>query len=102
LVRNTSSTSTYPEFICVKAQCNGTSSITFTLANNQSTTCTSTGQVRTVTGYTGNLTCPDIAQFCQWYYRACPNSCSSNGYCVNGVCQCHASYTGADCSTLIG
>jgi hypothetical protein len=31
-------------------------------------------------------------------YAACPSSCSNNGACVKGVCQCQEGYLSVDCS----
>ncbi|MCP9266339.1 Kelch domain-containing protein family protein [Dirofilaria immitis] len=34
-------------------------------------------------------------------YGKCPNNCTSNGKCIEGVCGCYEGYTGAQCDTLI-
>ncbi len=41
-------------------------------------------------------------EFCKDFYRECPNSCTSKGYCVKGVCECRAGFGGADCSVAGG
>lgn len=33
---------------------------------------------------------------------SCPNNCSGNGLCTNGVCACAPGLTGADCSQPVG
>ena len=31
----------------------------------------------------------------------CPNNCNSNGYCLNGICECFPSFHGVDCSMRV-
>jgi hypothetical protein len=31
----------------------------------------------------------------------CPRGCSGNGECINGVCLCMSTHTGADCATEV-
>lgn len=31
----------------------------------------------------------------------CPRGCSGNGECINGVCLCMSTHTGADCVTEV-
>jgi len=31
----------------------------------------------------------------------CPSGCSGNGECINGVCLCMSTHTGADCATEV-
>ena len=40
--------------------------------------------------------CPKAEAVCP--YWGCPNDCSGNGRCYNGVCSCHLGHVGDDCS----
>lgn len=46
----------------------------------------------------GSITCPNIKRFCKNQRLLCPNWCSNNGFCTNGVCNCKEGYAGTDCS----
>lgn len=35
-------------------------------------------------------------------HASCPNNCNFQGVCVEGHCQCHFGYTGADCGEIDG
>ncbi|XP_045128078.1 teneurin-m-like isoform X4 [Portunus trituberculatus] len=35
------------------------------------------------------------------YTEGCPRGCSGNGDCILGSCQCHAGYTGSDCTQMM-
>jgi len=44
------------------------------------------------------LGCFSDSQIAPRCFANCPNSCSFNGICSNGMCQCSNSWTGPDCS----
>ncbi len=46
----------------------------------------------------GTITCPNIKRFCKNQRLLCPNFCSNNGFCTNGICNCKAGMAGKDCS----
>ena len=77
----------------------GTSNITITIGP-YSVECLSNegGTVKTLSGMTGKLTCPDFAQFCTVSRKMCTNFCNQNGFCMGGVCNCLPNYFGNDCS----
>jgi len=55
-----------------------------------------------VTGYYGNLNCPDPITFCSAAGKKyCPRNCMGRGVCVSNQCQCNTGYTGIDCALNI-
>lgn len=60
--------------------------------------CTKSGEVKSVPGGEGTLTCPDLNRFCGNRKRLCPGWCSQKGHCTGGVCTCIAGNAGYDCS----
>jgi len=66
---------------------------------NQNISCNSQGPV-SVTGFSGQLMCPDPSDYCNRANPArCVRGCSGKGTCVNNECQCTNGWTGVDCST---
>lgn len=62
------------------------------------TRCRFPGQVLTVAGFDGTVTCPmNFRRICS--VKSCPNLCNGNGICVNGNCLCNPQYTGSNCLT---
>ncbi|KAL3022789.1 hypothetical protein AAZX31_04G033700 [Glycine max] len=53
-------------------------------------------------GFNGELICPAYPELCNTDPVAvsgqCPNSCNSNGDCVDGKCRCFLGFHGNDCS----
>ncbi|CAJ1973334.1 unnamed protein product [Sphenostylis stenocarpa] len=53
-------------------------------------------------GFNGELVCPAYHELCNTDPIAvsghCPNSCNSNGDCVDGKCRCFLGFHGNDCS----
>ncbi|KAI3759066.1 hypothetical protein L6452_06639 [Arctium lappa] len=53
-------------------------------------------------GFNGELICPAYHELCSvnplLISRPCPNSCNSNGDCVDGKCICFLGFDGHDCS----
>ena len=33
--------------------------------------------------------------------KTCPNDCSANGLCMDGICACNVGFKGADCSDIL-
>jgi hypothetical protein len=87
--------------LCYRYTCTVDRKIKFFPKAGGEVICSTAGQVVQVGGeYTGTITCPDPVAFCRDYYPSCPNSCTSKGYCVRGVCECRAGFKGADCSVV--
>ncbi|XP_071710687.1 uncharacterized protein [Rutidosis leptorrhynchoides] len=53
-------------------------------------------------GFNGELICPSYHELCSvnphLMSQQCPDSCNSNGDCVNGKCVCFLGFDGHDCS----
>ncbi|EAR98413.2 leishmanolysin family protein (macronuclear) [Tetrahymena thermophila SB210] len=83
--------------LCYNYTCNSANQVIIQVGSNQ-VTCSQNNQVVTIPNWRGSLKCPEkLDQFCN-YKKVCPNFCSSNGYCDNGVCKCISGFKGADCS----
>ncbi|KAL4478294.1 hypothetical protein ABPG72_009530 [Tetrahymena utriculariae] len=83
--------------LCYNYTCNSANQVVIQVGSNQ-VTCSQNNQVVTIPNWRGSLKCPEkLDQFCN-YKKVCPNFCSSNGYCDNGVCKCIADFKGVDCS----
>ncbi|KAI3767234.1 hypothetical protein L2E82_17323 [Cichorium intybus] len=56
-------------------------------------------------GFNGELICPAYHELCSvnplLVSKKCPNSCNSNGDCVDGKCLCFLGFNGHDCSKRI-
>ncbi|EAR98414.2 leishmanolysin family protein (macronuclear) [Tetrahymena thermophila SB210] len=86
--------------LCYNYTCNNANQVIIQVGNN-TVTCSQNNQIVTSPKMNGSLKCPEkLDQFCN-YKKVCPNFCSSNGYCVNGICKCIAGFKGVDCSKTI-
>lgn len=56
------------------------------------------GQISSISGYTGYITCPAYADVCE--APLCLNGCFGYGKCVSGKCVCDDGYSGSDCSIV--
>ena len=63
---------------------------------SQSIICPFTGGIKTVPGYSGNITCPSSNALCSDV--PCMNGCRGAGNCVLGQCQCYKGFSGVDCA----
>lgn len=62
------------------------------------TRCRYPGQILTVPGFDGTITCPmNFRRLC--FVKACPNLCNANGICIDGNCICNQRFTGSNCLT---
>lgn len=84
--------------LCYTSVCSADKlSITITVASGKTAVCSVNGATVSVAGLPGTLKCPsNILAVCS-QSKTCPNNCSSNGYCINGVCKCIAG-TGPSCA----
>jgi len=92
----------YPNYGCFQSHCYASPNGSYTLAVVMGTTtlfCPAAGGNVQITdpNYQGYVTCPPANQVCVY---SCPNSCSGHGLCMDGVCTCYGSWTGADCSAM--
>jgi len=89
--------------MCFKYTCVG-SGLTTTLNVTMGTTtavCKVQGPLK-VTGYNGQLNCPDPLTFCSTVGKKyCPRNCMGRGTCVNNQCKCNAGYGGLDCTLVV-
>jgi len=85
--------------MCFKYTCVG-SGLTTTLEVTMGTAkavCKTEGPLK-VTGYNGNLNCPDPLTFCGTVGKKyCPRNCMGRGKCVNNQCVCDIGFSGTDC-----
>ncbi|KAL4489365.1 hypothetical protein ABPG72_019020 [Tetrahymena utriculariae] len=88
---------------CHKIKCNSDfSQITVYTWQDEYVVCQQPGQAIDLTkqkrGVFGTIFCPlDFEMTCT-SPQDCPNSCSSQGICINGYCMCVDGYAGIDCS----
>lgn len=90
-----SSATTY----CFKYSCDtsGSSTILNIDVGSKTVECTAKSS-KTVSGYSGTITCPDPATWCSTVgAKICPRGCMGRGTCVNGVCSCYNGFKGEDC-----
>jgi hypothetical protein len=76
---------------CFKWTCNADGTSLSVVIGTQSFACSGPGATITpgIAGYTGTVTCPnDIRRFCD-FSGHCPNKCSKNGFCMQGMCYCN-------------
>jgi len=88
---------------CFKYTCKGSgSSTTLAVQVGRSTyTCKRKGAM-TISGYKGNIQCPDPLTFCSTVGEAyCPRGCMGNGYCSKNKCVCYKGWKGIDCGLRI-
>jgi hypothetical protein len=102
---------TYPQFfdntsprgMCFSYNCSTAGDGWYSLSmkiGNQTVNCPSYGGATIAANYLGYVICPNPQVYC-YDMPDCPNNCSSNGICVNGVCQCYMGYNLTDCSNLM-
>jgi len=88
--------------MCFTYTCAGTglsTTVTVTMGTTK-VTCKAEGPVK-VTGYNGNLNCPDPLTFCSTAGKKyCPRNCMGRGTCVNNVCKCNTGFKGIDCALV--
>jgi len=95
-----SRSSTSATTFCFKYTCSGSGSNTELQVHvgSKTVTCKNEGSV-SVSGYYGNIKCPDPLTFCNTVGKQyCPRNCLNRGSCVNGKCQCNSGYRGVDCA----
>lgn len=98
--------------ICARAFCDSNSVAYFKFKGGGVAKCSSenSGKIATTNDTQSlppanqkNVTCPDVADFCQkFHYDKCPNDCSGKGYCVTEdskkKCICFNDSNQPDCS----
>jgi len=85
---------------CFKYNCVGTglSTTLEVLLGTQKVVCTKEGPLK-VTGYDGQIDCPDPLQYCSTIGKAyCPRGCSGRGQCIDNKCVCNTGFKGIDCA----
>jgi len=93
-----------PNYGCFESHCtqnsDGSWNLQVTIGSGL-ITCPQAGGTASVTdlNYQGYVTCPPANQVCVY---TCPNNCSKNGLCMDGVCRCYGTWGGVDCSVLGG
>ena len=71
------------------------------MIGSNSVTCKTAGAKMTVSGYNGDIECPDPNLFCNTIGKPyCKRNCMGNGACnkATGVCTCDEGWRGTDCS----
>jgi len=85
---------------CLKYKCSGSGLSTKlqVMLGSATVTCVKGGKIK-VSGYNGEIECPDPVQFCQTIGKEhCPRNCMGKGSCVNNKCVCRSGYKGIDCA----